>query len=137
MPTGRSDGDIGEAALVSAWSVQSTGQVWLPGDDLQAAVFLVAVVQRHPGGHTGARLHPQVELILVQRLAARARRLEVQHRLHRVWLAAQQRVRHAFSRASSSQSMLAASRRCICIRRGNFMSGSLSFAPTLDTSPSD
>ena len=54
-----------------------------------AAVFLIAIVQCHPGGHTGTWLHAQIKLILVQRLAARARRLEVQHGLHRVRLAAQ------------------------------------------------
>ena len=53
------------------------------GHHLQAAVRLVTAVQRQPGRHAGARLHLQVELVLMQRLSARPRRLEIDHRLDR------------------------------------------------------
>jgi hypothetical protein len=51
---------------------------------LQAPVRDVDTIQRHPRGDARPRLGLQVEVVLVQRLPARARRLEVDHRLHRV-----------------------------------------------------
>ena len=59
------------------------------GDDIQAAVFLIDLVQGQPGGDAGPRLHAQVILILVQRLTARPRRFEVVHGLYGERLAAQ------------------------------------------------
>jgi len=52
------------------------------GHELQAAVVLVAAVNGHPRGNAGSRLHAQVVVVLVERLAARARGLEIEHRLH-------------------------------------------------------
>ncbi len=57
-------------------------QILGAGHKLETAVLLVARVQRHPRGHAGARLHAQIVLILVQGLATRAGRLEVEHGLH-------------------------------------------------------
>jgi hypothetical protein len=54
------------------------------GDSLQAAVLLVAIVHRHPGCHTGPRLHAQIVLVLVQRLSACASLFELEHCLHGV-----------------------------------------------------
>ena len=56
--------------------------------DAHTAVRLIAAVEREPRRHAGAGLHPQIELILVQRLPPRTRRFEVEHRLHRVGLTA-------------------------------------------------
>ena len=64
------------------------------GHHLQTAIFLVAVVQGQPGGDADAWLHAQIVLVLVQGLAARAGRLEVEHCLDGEWLAPQQ-VGHA------------------------------------------
>ena len=41
------------------------------GDDTHAAIFFIAVVQSEPGGHAGARLRFEVEVILMQSLTAR------------------------------------------------------------------
>ena len=40
------------------------------GNDHEAAVLLVARIERHPGGDARARLHPEVVLILMDGLAA-------------------------------------------------------------------
>ncbi len=60
------------------------------GHHLQAAVLLVRRVQGQPGGHARAGLRAEVILVLMERLPARAGRLEVEHRLHRQRLLAQQ-----------------------------------------------
>ena len=73
--------------------------MWLSGNHLEAAVFFVAVVQSQPGGDAGAWLYPQVELILMQSLAACAGRLEVEHRLHGEGFAPKQ-ICHAIAQAA-------------------------------------
>lgn len=57
---------------------------------LEAAVFFITIVKRHPGGDASSGLDAKVELILVQSLAARASRFEIQHRLDGQRLFAQQ-----------------------------------------------
>jgi hypothetical protein len=52
-----------------------------PGHDLQAAVLAVDHIAGDPRGHTGAGPHPQIEVVLVQRLPPGTRRLEVEHAL--------------------------------------------------------
>jgi hypothetical protein len=52
------------------------------GGDLHAAVFLIAIIQRQPRRHARSRLHAQIVVVLMQRLAARPRRFEVEHRLY-------------------------------------------------------
>lgn len=56
--------------LVSALVVHRIGQSWLPGTDLQTTVGFVTAIDGHPGGDTGARLHAQVIVVLMKRLAA-------------------------------------------------------------------
>ena len=78
---------------VSASTVHKTGVSCVPGTMRRQPFFLVAAIDRHPGGDTGAGVDAQIELILMQRLAAGARRLEVEHRLYGVGLAPED-VRH-------------------------------------------
>src|ERR1700728_844102 len=43
------------------------------GDDDHAAVFRIGVIDGEPGSHAGSRRDAQVKVVLVERLAARAR----------------------------------------------------------------
>ena len=58
---------------------------------LQTAIGGIDLFEGHPGGDAGPRLRSQVVLILVQRLSARARGLEIRHRLDGVRLATRNR----------------------------------------------
>ena len=80
---GKRQGDVGEALARIGSDRAEDRPVLAAGEDLEAAVLLVAAIERHPGGDARTRLHSQVVLILMDSLAACARRLEVQHRLHR------------------------------------------------------
>ena len=65
-------------------------QVLGAGYDGQRAVFVVALIDRQPRRDAGAGFDAQIIVVLMQRLAARARGLEVEHRLRQQRLFADQ-----------------------------------------------
>lgn len=64
-------------------------------DDLKTAVVPVDHIARDPCRHARARLDPQIEVVLVQRLAPGPRRLEVEHALRGQHLLPEQHLQRA------------------------------------------
>src|SRR5579875_409149 len=79
-------GNVGEAHRGVGLNWAEDGPEMAAGNHLHAPVLFIAGVKGKPCGHAGAGLHPQIELILMERLAACPGRLEIEHGLHGVRL---------------------------------------------------